>query len=60
MTNALAVTKPTNAGEFSLVPTDITDERLVSMWLSSGKRAGSPNTQAQYMRVWRAFSEVVQ
>jgi integrase/recombinase XerD len=62
MTNALTVTTPTqglNAGSYSLVSRDSTDEQVVRMWLQSGKRANSTATQDVYRRVWRDFSAFV-
>ena len=60
MTTALTVTQPaTNAGDMQLVSQDTTDARLVAMWLASGKRANSQLTQAQYIRMWRQFSDFV-
>lgn len=60
MTNALTVaTQGKNGGEYGLVSFDTTDERLVEMWLHSGKRGNSPSTQDVYRRTWRAFADFV-
>jgi site-specific recombinase XerD len=59
-TTALATTHAvTNVGDTWLVAYDTTDDRLVELWLHTGKRADSPRTQALYRRVWRAFSAIV-
>jgi len=60
MSNAITVTtQHSNVGDYSLVSRNATDERLVDMWLASGKRAESPLTQASYRRTWRSFSACV-
>ena len=62
MTTALTTTttQAVNAGEYSVIaPAGTDDEKLVALWLASGKRANSSNTQAQYMRVWRQFRAAV-
>lgn len=48
-----------NAGDYGLVARGTTDERLVDMWLQSGKRANSTATQDVYRRVWREFAAFV-
>ena len=60
MTNAITVTtQHVNAGDYALCHATTNDERLVAMWLQSGKRANSPLTQASYLRTWRSFSACV-
>ena len=60
MTNALTVTtQGMNAGDYGLVARDATDERLVDMWLHSGKRGNSAATQDVYLRTWREFAAFV-
>lgn len=60
MTTSLTLTTPgLNAGDYGLVARDATDERLVDMWLHSGKRGNSPATQDVYLRTWREFAAFV-
>lgn len=59
MTDALAQVKLVNVGDYALVERSATDEKIVSMWLSSGKRADSKRTQDVYLRTWRSFSAFV-
>lgn len=60
MTTAITVTtQHVNAGDYALCHATTNDERLVMMWLQSGKRANSPLTQASYLRTWRSFSACV-
>lgn len=57
MTHAITVTtQHVNAGDYALCHATTNDDRLVAMWLQSGKRANSPLTQASYLRTWRSFS----
>lgn len=60
MTHAITVTtQHVNAGDYALCQATTNDDRLVAMWLQSGKRANSPLTQASYLRTWRSFSACV-
>lgn len=59
MSNAIVLTQNVNTGDYGLVAHDATDERVVDMWLQSGKRANSTSTQDVYRRVWRQFAEFV-
>lgn len=60
MTNAIITQTATiNAGDYAIVERGTNDERLVTMWLQSGKRGNSPLTQDSYLRTWRQFSESV-
>jgi hypothetical protein len=49
MTNAIITQTQTtiNAGDYAIVDRGTNDERLVTMWLQSGKRGNSPLTQGQ-------------
>lgn len=56
MTTELVTTQPAvNTGDMQLVAQDTTDARLVSLWLSTGKRAGSEATQDTYSRIVKRF-----
>ena len=60
MTNALTVpTQGINAGEYLLVSADSTDERIIEMWLHSGKRGNSTATQDSYLHTWLEFAAFV-
>lgn len=60
MTYELAPTRSAvNTGDLSLVAPDTDDEKLIYLWLHSGKRGRNVNTQACYLRQWRAFSDCV-
>ena len=57
MTTAITVTHPhVNRGNYALCHASTNDDRLVAMWLGSGKRANSELTQASYLRTWRKFA----
>lgn len=48
-----------NAGSHSLIAVDTTDDSFISLWLRSGKRAGSVNTQRTYARIVAALLATV-
>ena len=51
MTNAIITQTATiNAGDYAIVERGTNDERIVAMWLQSGKRGNSPLTQDSYLR----------